>query len=629
MKFLYLVETEGQVADLLNKKESADITWLALTPFSMYGLDKNNIKYNIPEDYYNNEDLWEIGLHSTSVVNEICRRLDNLAMSKCAKLKDRDISLYTQYNFPLYVVFDGILNRIFQLKSIFEQLKPRRVVCYKSGVYPFYWRGIGFNMREFLYSNILEASGWPEDIDYVYLSEKTRFVSGIKGGLNFKNKLNFAKHQLKIWFPFLNDVKRHGMENALKRKFSLRDKPVNACLIGGDYEWEECEDFFNATNVRINRLDIKHNEQGYPVKDIVIDKDIFAEIKDLLIFEGIDIAHLVMPRLSFIYKEGTKRCIRAYDYAEKEIRRMSPRVLLFSTLATPEWRSAALTFVQKKIPTFCKSHGAVGSFDQLKILDNELLYANYYLANGEEVSRYYQGLIGEYPNNHLKIMCTGSPKLEALQDRKARLTTDLMRWLVEKNPSETKKKICIYVTIYYQQNLSYSCYPPPHSDRVLFKTQKTMLNFLKGRKDCLIIWKLHPNRLNDRPPYIEAGFDNIFTVRDEMQFIDLLDIADFIIFDAPATACLQAMTKKIPIFGLMKHITYFDKARGILEKRAVCCDEPEDLIKKIEDYLSYGKYEVDVNDDSFFRAYGNDASSTSPAKRTVSEVIKVIKEKSE
>ena len=78
------------------------------------------------------------------------------------------------------------------------------------------------------------------------------------------------------------------------------------------------------------------------------------------------------------------------------------------------------------------------------------------------------------------------------------------------------------------------------------------------------------------------------------------------------------------MFILKKHITYFEDAQRRLERRAVCCDEPADLMKKIEEFVLHGKYNADVNDTSFLRAYGDDSDGISPVERTVSAVMNIV-----
>ena len=611
MKEIYLIETQENAEDLLRRINIDDSKIIiALCPFAMHVFDKMNVKYKIPEDFYTDDELWQVGVKTGKTVEELCKRLDKLALLNSDKLRKRNLKLFTNYNYPLHVVFDTIFSKVFQLKSIFKHFKASKVFCYSTKKLPFYWRGIGFDNRESLYSRILKECNWPEYVDFIQ-APKSKKITKLNNKLSYKfaSKVSWGKEALK---------------NILK-KMNLRYKNNDVCaLLGGEYEWGECENDFELINMCIKKVSISYNEQGYAIKDEKLKKEIFNEISDLLNFQGVSVSNLLLPRLMFIYKLGPERCVTAFESANSFIAENSPKALLFSALGTPEWRSAAEAFLQKGIPTFCKTHGVAGVFEVTKVLDNELLHANYYLANNSGAEKFYSSLSTSYTSNNLKVMGTGSPKLVKLKSSKGKTPSELANWLRMKN-IDGFKKIGLYVTTLFLQSRSYFYFKPAWSDRTFFNTQKTMINFFKNRNDCLLVWKLHPNRKWARPPYIEGPSENIFTVRDEAQFTDLLNIADFIVIDAPSTTCLEAVTRKVPIFIVTKHVLYFPEAKEKLEKRAVCCEDPEHLVGKIDEYLSFGKYGADINNNSFLDTYVIGQGETDPIKMTVGEVRKVVR----
>lgn len=624
MNKVYLVENRAQVENLMTRfGEDHDAMWIALTPFAMAALDDRKIQYSIPEDFYTNEELWQVGLESFEIVNELCKRLDNFAFSKSPELKRRNLTLYRNYNYPLYLLFDAVLSRIFELRAISQKANPEEIICYKTEKYPFFWRGIGFDKRESVYSRILEECNWQENIHFLSAvePEKNKNAERDYRGI-FSRVINNFKTKVKKKIPVLWQIKRFGLSNFLKTAPILLRNNINLAIIGADYEWGECEFSFNLNGIRIKRFDINFDESGLPVEDDNLKQEILREVKNLLIFKGINFANLLISRLSFIYQIGQKRCIKAYDKAVRSINKVKPVALLFSTLCAPELRSAAIAFKQNRISSFCKSHGSVGAFETRKLLDNELLYADYYLTNGDIVTKLYKKFISEYYSNNLKTFSVVSPHLEGLKHHKGKITAQLRKWLKErKGHNNIKNKIGLYVIATYLQNLSHIVSFPPLSDRLLFKTQKTIINFFKNKQDASLIWKLHPYRNCDRPPYLEKGSGNIFFVREEIPFTDLLAFADFVIIDFPATTCLQAMTTKLPLFIVTKHVSYFPEAEEMLERRAVCCQEPEDLIKKIENFLLFDKYEADTEDDTFIMAYGLGDGKFNAAERIVSSVI--------
>ena len=62
----------------------------------------------------------------------------------------------------------------------------------------------------------------------------------------------------------------------------------------------------------------------------------------------------------------------------------------------------------------------------------------------------------------------------------------------------------------------------------------------------------------------------------------------------------------------------------MLARRAVCVDEPQELIERIKGYLGTEIYPADVNDNAFLKAYGNYLDDGRSAERVTEEVIKAI-----
>ncbi|MFH1593999.1 MAG: hypothetical protein ABID09_04825 [Candidatus Omnitrophota bacterium] len=624
MKDIYLVETEEHVEDVLDKQKGEHGILIALTPHAMHALDKRDVKYHLPEEFYTEEELWQVGLRSFDIVKKICLRLDAFAFSRSEELKKRNIKLYTNFNVSLCVVLDSILGRVFQLKSIFRSHKPGRVFCYRSGIFPFSWRGIGFDKREFIYSRILEDCNWQEEIHFLEsFGYKAKDGPEPRPSVILSDASIRAKNYIKKHFSIIYEIKKNGISALLRRLSMVFKKKTTCVLLGGEYEWGECEDFFNASGINLKKLDIKYANDGIPVGDTEVEKEISRELSDILDLDGLNISDLILPRLLFIFKEGAKRCVEAFDTTKDYIARENPRALLFSSLGTPEWRSAGEAFAQQEIPAFCKSHGATGSFEMIKVLDNELLYADYYLANTDKAVKLYKGL-GEAGLSNMTVVSTGSPKLERLKTRRGKVPANLKKWLKEKN-IDGKKKVCVYVTTLYLGRTLYYYFRPAWSDRIFFKTQSAIIDFFKKRDDTLLVWKLHPLREWGRPPLVETDSENIFVVQDEAQCIDLLDIADFIVIDAPSTTCLQAVAGKIPVFIVTKHVLYFDEAKEMLTKRTVCCQEPEALMGKVEDFIVRGRYDADINDDAFWKAYGIGYGDFDAAEKTVSTVVKALR----
>ncbi|HPM42603.1 MAG TPA: hypothetical protein PLV52_02110 [Candidatus Omnitrophota bacterium] len=619
MRKVYLVETAEHARDLAVRERGLDDIFIALSPFAMHELDVRGISYSIPEDFYPPAELWNLNSETDGLLSELCRRLDRFACARSDSLKKRGIDLYTNYGYPLNVIFSGIATRIFQLQAIFKAMSPCEAICFRSAVYPFHWRGIGFDNRELLYSRILKSSGWKGLVDSITFKETV--VKGPSKNKAIVFSVNSIKDLLKKRFPLLRDIKKSGAMTAFTN-LVFKDSMVFLTL-GAEYEWSECESYFNQKGARMRSLGVRHYEEGSPVPSEDVEIEIKEELGKLMTFRGIDISAIVLPRLLFIHEVGSIRCIKAHDHAERSILRSHPSALLCSVLPMAEWRSAAAVFNREKIPVFFKSHGATGIFDIVKsVLDNELRYADYFLANGVGVEAFYKQVVNSYTRTDIRVISTGSPKLAKLMSEKRPVDTRLAKWIADQKV--LNRKIGIYVTGNYFRNLSHIIFDPPYSDILIFKTQTAVVDFFKARSDVSLIWKLHPAPANDRPPIIGKVAANIYKIHDEVQFADLLDLPDFIIIDVPGTACLQAMTRRLPIFGVTRHGKYLPNAGELLKRRVVCRDQPADLLKEVERFIEDGAYDADLDDKSFFEEFGT-GSGIDPVQATAEAVLEVAR----
>jgi hypothetical protein len=78
------------------------------------------------------------------------------------------------------------------------------------------------------------------------------------------------------------------------------------------------------------------------------------------------------------------------------------------------------------------------------------------------------------------------------------------------------------------------------------------------------------------------------------------------------------------MFVLMNIIVYPERAREMLERRAVCADDAGDLMVKLDQYLRKGIYGADVMDNEFLKAYGIYLDDGRSAERAVAEVLKTV-----
>lgn len=93
-------------------------------------------------------------------------------------------------------------------------------------------------------------------------------------------------------------------------------------------------------------------------------------------------------------------------------------------------------------------------------------------------------------------------------------------------------------------------------------------------------------------------------VKKEENFIQLMYSSDVVVLDYPSTTLLQSLAAGLPVFVLMKYWDYPEKARSLLNLRAVLADEPGKLIEQLKLYIGGNKYTPSLEDSSFLMSYG-------------------------
>jgi hypothetical protein len=183
----------------------------------------------------------------------------------------------------------------------------------------------------------------------------------------------------------------------------------------------------------------------------------------------------------------------------------------------------------------------------------------------------------------------------------------------------------LYATTNYYRNVWYCGFSPPFSDRALFMDQRRIISFLSEAAKNYGIGatvKLHPSLSSLRPDDVEG--EGVNFIRYEKGFMDLLLSHDVVVIDMPTTTILQAVATRKPIFVLMGQLRYSEYERGMLEKRAVCSESVEEMIRKLDEYLVSGRYDADVNDDTFLRSYCTYLDDGRSSERAASEILRIL-----
>ena len=633
MKTIILLENEAQVKDCISWLDDIEDERkiIALTPFAMHELDKQNVHYKIIEEYYSSEELYKLGIDNFKQVENLCGIIDNILLKEKEILNEYRIKPALFSFYYLKIIYDAVTIRLFHLNKLIQNEMPDAIVFYEGEKYPFgdvaeapY---LLFDNRESIYSHLLSIEGWKIRIikkSLVHDNSGEHIKKEEVHAINVSDKLK----NLITRNPLINDLAVVFIKKGISGEFNyfktflLTDKKIPVIIFGGGYNWDDCLDELEREGIfpryRISEnfhwLNKSLKSKLQPMKmawdNLKKDRDFnkFFEYNDLnylLVLES---------RLQYITKYITSACIFSYDYFTRLIADKEIRAVISSTISTPEGHTIAQAAHNAGIPVITWQHGGYGEMDHPLLYYTELISSDVHFVFGDGVWKYLEQPAKTYGT---KLITVGSSPL-------GKIKNDLVEYKVK------LKKVILYITSAIMQNYSIISTFPPFEDNRFWETQKEIINVLGYYKEFNIIIKQHPTHLIMDSPirsYVEEkGFKNFSFIKQERSVLELILVADAIVIDLPFTTILQALTTVKPLFVYLGHVHYDDDACYLLGKRAIYSNDLTSFKDILNKYLGTGIYEADVNNKEFLINYGTASLEDSPGLRAAIALKRVINE---
>lgn len=638
-KILITLENEEQVKDCLSwiNEISGEKRIIALSPQAMYELERHNVNFKIPEDYYDSDELYQREVDNYPKVMEMCGLIDRIIKQYSNDAFKFNVNTAKFTIRHINTIYSVLTTRIFQLSKIIECEKPDLVFAYETNIYPFgrcksapY---IFFDEKESIYTRLLLLDRWSTCIHILKYNEKINKKSHINNNERIEKKSmkvrNFIKSFLEIhprMYDMVLNVQKNGfpgLSYIIRKKFSSgKNYPV--ILYGGGYNWDDSiDELLNYDIGPIFRVPddfiwllkcegINSGEMDAAWQELKENDD----FRKFFLFNGIDFSSIVFDRFEFIVKQLTPVSLQVIRYTMKLIKKNNIRSIVASTFASCAGHSVARAAHNCGLPVITWQHGGYGAMENHLVEYMDFMQSDIHFVFGDGVVETHIESAKKYGT---KLISVGSSSIERLKKVESK-----------SNVGKNKKKIILYATDIYQRNNQYMTSPPPLSDILLWQTQESILKLLGTHQECNIIVKLHPSEAVMKSlikSYIQdKGFNNFQLIGGEKSFTEVMTLADIIIIDRPFTTILQALTTRKPIF-IYNGLVYYNKnAENLLSKRAICATKLEDLLNKLEAYLSKDEYNANVESNEFLEMYGTTSKRGSPGERAAKELIKIMKE---
>jgi len=629
---LYLVEKKDQVISFLkNKTDDKKILWIALSPFAMAELDKKGIQYFIPEDFYTEQELYQIGQESHRRILEFCTILDQkLNTASEISFKKLKPALFNIY--PLTIAFDTVVSKVFQIERLIEEFQPKRIYIHDNRAYHPITHNLFFSNTESIFTKILTLKGWDSEVTFL---EGNPLPFSREGSRNrrllfqaIKAIMRKSQRLPRIYSFILASLLTKGknLRALIIKKALLKRKNIRVFISNRNHNWD-CliEDLLLNNIIPLWRCE----NQERLTRDISgIDSKAFLEstendenFRELFIWGDLDIFPILKDRIEFIISDGAKLCLGAYNHTLQNIEKYGIKAILSSSRITGVEHSICLAAKHVGVPVITWQHGGLGACDHYLAPYNDLMGSDKYFVFGDGVCQWLKEYEHLFNTN---LVPTGSAFIEKPIKTKRKTNTAIYRQFV----SLVKRRqsiICLYATTNYFGNLWYLNTNIPFSDRKFFISQKKIIQFLQKFGQVATIFKLNPNPLHENPPLLSLlRLDKTYVVKNEYSFDYLCDIADIIVIDYPWTAILEAISTDKPVFVLLEQLDFFEESRAFLSRRAICADNTADLLMALESYIGRGIYPADIKDNTFLLDYGLHLSDGRTKDRAIKELFRTI-----
>lgn len=388
-------------------------------------------------------------------------------------------------------------------------------------------------------------------------------------------------------------------------------------ILGGAYDWPAAlgARVFDRFRVRFeDRSDysaealpaLKPEERG--------GERVWREL--LATFEDNSRLELMREAVLQIACRGPAACRSVVAAVRERVRRREVAAVLNAVSTDFATRAILCAYRSIGVPVVKWQHGSVWYRNRItQRMDlTDLSEPDVLLVFGEAVKAAYER---NNPSRRCKVVCAGSANLD-------RLTHAAQR---RPRVAPGGPRLLYVVTSYYSEQW-YCGFSPPFSDNGYFRDQVAIMAGLTKLQDARpglkITVKLPPSYSGDyEPPWAQElrARRNFTLIGAERNLGKLLLNHDAVIIDSPTTLLLEALSTAIPAFVLLRTVRWPEECLPGLARRAVCEDDPNVLLQRLEDYLSAGEYGADRRDRSFLRQYGTHLDDGRSGERAAALLI--------
>ncbi|MGV8124337.1 MAG: hypothetical protein AB2L14_31710 [Candidatus Xenobiia bacterium LiM19] len=514
MKTLHLLEAFPK--DFNNIKKNI----ISFRPCASFELNRNGIKYKLPEDYISLNALGKFAPEYSTIFTNWLTSLDQELLKHFNIFNSLIIKPASLYGIYLQLLIDSFVFAALRLNSIFKSEIPGKVILYSADLqekttdYQLYMKNKSINL-----------------VLLPLFSQKYNFISEI---INITNDNNTDDHYQPINL-LVSIIKKVSLSLIKKYyEFSSLSNKRRSILILNFSRWtdELVRSLYHSKYRLLFDYDKKvfsevSNEKK-EINTINLNLSIFDN------FVGIEISKFLEERIlyfvNFICPMLEKYVKASLNYFPRN--NIKAVIIPFKN-DIKDFAVMAAATAAKDCLAVQVCHGA-GSFDCVcwKFTESP---CNIWLTSDNEEKIYFNNNIFKDSNTSIEVMPLWRSKYKKI------------RSVREKRKVFANKKTVLYVPTFFRGDL-YRLAASNYTDTWYYEHQIKLLKYFSSEKEFLFIWKGFPTANHDRNPIpknIESlSFDNILYVEDKL--IKYLLKTDFTIHDYPSTPFYESVLSGIP-----------------------------------------------------------------------------------
>ena len=527
---------------------------VALTPEVCYHLDKNRIDYNIIDDFYDEDDIFEDRYAFLEDQRNWFEDFDNFLKENVGALNRYDFNLASTYSTYIKTnIVDLIILKSYILKSLFNELNPSCVIFVTL---PLNEKVLTDNLRysgKSIYAQLIpllcKKYSIPLTELWGYSAKDVKNVTS-RRSKTFRGIWKYIPGILKIMGSIFSKKKQSGTLNILQLNFSYNGLDVikNGFIRGHNVYLLSGNRIFKFYRLGIRIFDIEY--KSYGTENVLNDWNQAAQLLEThelikWINEkcSLDVSDIVLPNLKHFILNVCPDLLRHYMAFIAFYERESISIVVSPYMqSTIELGAIAAANKYGHTKTMCVEHGD-DIFTNLFWRLKELTNFDVLVVSDKENKRYLESICNQYNTrtNVYSISERMSPIIKIGDLRKTGKFNNL-----------SKKNEIIYLPTFFTWDALRIDANIHISPTKYYKFQKSLLEYFSEKKDYTFIWKglLQSESIYNPIPDLIID-NNIINVHVETEpFKKYLPYANKVILDYPSTGMYESIIAGVPTICL-------------------------------------------------------------------------------